>query len=144
MLHLDTSCFKDNQVYSFNPKHECIKLKTPQECQLACKQTSGCSKFSYFTKYFKGSNDVESDASRGPLDCCLLTNTDATDTLTKKQHAVSGPKFCISENTTLSNNNVRDIFSGKTIKCTIKCQNVLPRPFLFSATENQFRYLSSI
>ena len=120
LISLDT-CFLENQVFSFNQNHECVKMGTPQQCQLACKQTNGCSKFSYFSKYFKGSNNVDNDASRESLDCCLLTDTDAPGIATKKQYAVSGPKFCASEKAAPSNNYFRDIFSGKTIKC----ENVL-------------------
>ena len=118
-LHLD-SCFLENQVYGLDQNQECLKLRTPQECQLACQQTAYCSKFSYFTKNFKGVNDVKNGASREPLDCCLLTYAylQFKFKVIKKQHVVSGPKFCPSKSAkkTLSKNNVRDVFSGKIIK----------------------------
>ena len=104
-------------MFVFDQNHECLKVGTPQECQLACKQTSGCSKFSYFTKYFKNSNDVKNVANREPLECCLLTDTDAEDKVTKKQYVVSGPKFCSNTDSPPSKNTIRDVFSGKRIKC---------------------------
>ena len=114
LFHLGTPCYLENLVYSFNPSQECIKLSTVQECQLACQQTAGCSKFSYFTKYFKGSDDVKNNAKRESLDCCLRIDTKlANDDVMKLQYVISGPKYCPDRDATLSNSVDRDIFSGK-------------------------------
>ena len=121
LLHLDTPCFLNNLVYNFNQNQECVKsdvigdiyMRTPQECQLACQQTSGCSKFSYYTSFYKDPEHMERQ------ECCYLFSETklANYAVTKKPYVISGPKFCPSENAekTPSNNNVRDAYSGETI-----------------------------
>ena len=92
-----------NQVFNFDKSKNCAKMGTLAECQLRCQQTAGCLKFSYFTKDFDNSNNVEKGAKREPKDCCLVIDTKLTipvtrrrksGTTTKKKNVISGPQFC--------------------------------------------------
>ena len=125
-----------NQVYKFDEYHECRKQGTLAECQLACQQTAGCSRFSYFTPNFKNSKYVNViakyvAAKREAMDCCLVTDTVWTlmkmqnnvsgRTYIRMHNVISGPKFCVTEKTEITENNAldreKDIFSGKIVIC---------------------------
>ena len=111
------SCSLNNQVYSFSKNQKCTKVGTREECQLTCQQTDGCTKFSFFTRDYKTSNDAENYVRREALDCCLVADTKSTSTVTKKQNVISGPKFCPSRKsemeTRTNKSNRNDLFTCK-------------------------------
>ena len=131
-------------MYSFKKSPECVKAGTHKECQLTCQLTPGCSKFSYFTKYFKSSNYVGNESRREALDCCLIDTRSTDITLTKKQDVISGLKRCsvgkaelkaelkaeMISNAYGNEVKVKDLFSGKMIKC--KSNGPLITDLLFS------------
>ena len=112
-----------NQTYKLDESQECVKQETLAECQLSCKQTAGCSQFSYFTKEFKGSNDVYGGERR--MDCCLVMEIKSIgNALVNKQNVISGPTSCVTEKNRLTEKSAairaeKDIFSGKIMKLKI-------------------------
>ena len=95
LLALDIPCFLNNTVYSFQESQKCVKVGTPEECQLLCQQTYNCSKFSYFTRNFDRSNDARNNNTREALDCCLVIHKRLPNpTVSIKQNVISGPQVC--------------------------------------------------
>ena len=120
LLSFLDSCFLNNQMYSFSKFQQCTKVGTPEVCQLTCQQTDGCIKFSFFTKYFRTSNDAENGSRREAWDCCLAINTKSTsNTITKNQNVISGPKFCRIGKTKVetgpSKSKFNEMFTGKLL-----------------------------
>ena len=89
---LDEMCYLKNRKYELGRLTLCSKANSPQECQLTCQLTPGCSMFSYYTsKYVSAASTDE----RNARDCCVNYAAQSSPTLSvREQGVISGPRRC--------------------------------------------------